>query len=224
MGGPMPSFASGFVLCTAWASTWAVLWRRIESPSGLEMSTPSTACPSARTVSRSRSSPSMRRAMIEAVPAKSSVPVVPSSMCWGDPSRVRAIWATCCSLRVGVSRPTMPAPPALLSGCAGLVGGPGDGQAQGEGGALPVPGLEGRGAAVALEDRPDERQAEPGPLDAARLAGAAQLLPHRLELVGGDAVPGVGDLEQDHAVLLAAAHLDRVLLLGVLHGVAQRIG
>src|SRR5699024_5375916 len=228
----MPSFASGLVFWTAWASTCAALWRRIDSPSGLEMSTPSTTCPSARTVSRSRSSPSMRRAMTEAVPAKSSVPVVPSSMCWGDPSRVRAIWATCCSLRVGVSRPTMPAPRAILSGRAGVLvprpgrlrGGSGDGQAQGEGGALPVPGLEGRSAAVALEDRADERQAEPGPLDAARLAGAAQLLPHRLELVGGDAVPGVGDLEEDHAVLLAAADLDRVLLLGVLHGVAQCVG
>src|SRR5699024_12717285 len=73
----------------------------------------------------------------------------------------------------------MPAPRAILSGRAGVLvprpgrlrGGSGDGQAQGEGGALPVPGLEGRGAAVALEDRADERQAEPGPLDAARLAG-----------------------------------------------------
>src|SRR5690606_13997338 len=140
-----------------------------------------------------------------------------------------AIWATCCSLRVGMSRPTTPAPRTILSGRArASAPGPGrlshracDRKPQGEGRALTVPGLEGRAAAVTLEDRADQRETEPGPVDAAGFAGAAQLLPHRLELVGGDAAPGVRDLEQDHPLLLAAADLDRVLARGVLHRVAE---
>src|SRR5690606_31299565 len=51
---------------------------------------------------------------IAAVPSKSAVPVVPSSICWGEPPRVMAIWATCCSLRVGVRRPPMPPPPPMV--------------------------------------------------------------------------------------------------------------
>ena len=34
MGGPMPSFASGLIDCTACARTWAVECRRIANPSG----------------------------------------------------------------------------------------------------------------------------------------------------------------------------------------------
>src|SRR5690625_1804616 len=73
MGGPMPSLASGSIFCTAWARTWAALWRRIDSPSSLAMSTPSTCCPSSSRSLRSRSSPSMRRAMISLRPSNSSV-------------------------------------------------------------------------------------------------------------------------------------------------------
>ncbi len=35
MGGPMASFASGIRRSTAWAMTWAVLWRSTSSPSGV---------------------------------------------------------------------------------------------------------------------------------------------------------------------------------------------
>ena len=45
----MPSLASGHSCCTAWASTWAVEWRRMSRPSALSIATGSTSSPSSST-------------------------------------------------------------------------------------------------------------------------------------------------------------------------------
>ena len=64
----MPSFASGNSCCTAWASTCAVEWRRIDRPSGLPARTGSTTSPAASGYARSRSSPLTRAAITAAAP------------------------------------------------------------------------------------------------------------------------------------------------------------
>ena len=64
----MPSVASGNSCCTAWASTCAVEWRRIDRPSGLPACTGSTASPAASGYARSRSSPFTRAAITAAAP------------------------------------------------------------------------------------------------------------------------------------------------------------
>src|SRR5690554_2528761 len=60
MGGPIPSFASGLMDCTAWTTTWAAECLRMLSPSGESMVTGSTASASVTVVARSRSSPLTR--------------------------------------------------------------------------------------------------------------------------------------------------------------------
>ena len=53
----MPNVAPGKRSSTAWASTWAVEWRIVNSPSALSPVTIATSSPSASGVARSRSSP-----------------------------------------------------------------------------------------------------------------------------------------------------------------------
>ena len=75
----MPSLASGWTCCTAWARTWAVLCRSTARPSSEPMSTGSTTSPSASTWLRSTRSSLTRATTVRRSPSKSAPAVVPSA-------------------------------------------------------------------------------------------------------------------------------------------------
>src|SRR5689334_8970714 len=112
----MAYFAPGQRSHTAWASTWAVEWRRTVRPSGLSAVTTETVAPSGSGVRRSTGTPSMAPARSAAVAPTGSCRVEPSGRCTetdaaeGDASTIAAP-----RYGSGRERPTSyPRSPALL--------------------------------------------------------------------------------------------------------------
>src|SRR6185503_8727119 len=79
--------------------------------------------------------------------------------------------------------------------------------------------------AVHRHDLPDDRETEPGPLDASRDAAldSRVTLPDRLKLVRRDAHAVVRDRETDRAVVTRCRYDDLAAGRGVLHGVREEV-
>src|SRR6266404_6461285 len=78
--------------------------------------------------------------------------------------------------------------------------------------------------AVERDELPGQGESEPGALDgAARGAHLAELLEHRLVVLGRDADPGVGDRDLDRVVPERGPHVDAPAFRGELEGVGEQV-